>query len=148
VIAEDDPALLAAWNCLLNYDRVSTQQKKTYLAIRRGAIILTVAATAAAALTGLGKLEVRLSFTALMVILVPSLGFMLYNYDALFVNRRYRLQYAGLWLAVIAAFVTVFALVGSTIDRTQGWAMWRPLLILPFGLLLIAVLYNYLRSRP
>jgi hypothetical protein len=147
---ENDPALLAAWKCLLDYDRVSTQQKKTYLAIRRTAIVLTVVATAAAVLSGF-DLQTRLSFTALALVLVPTLGFMLTNYDELFANSRYRLRDSALWITAIAGFVTVIALIGGAIDRAQGsWALWRALVVLPFVIWLGALLYNhvYARSRP
>ena len=148
VTSQDDPALLAAWKCLLDYDRVSTQQKQTYLAIRRTAIILSIAATTAAVLSGFNE-NIRLGFTVLALILVPTLGFMLRNYDAVFVKRPpYHLLYTRQWLGITTVTALVAASVGGYADWGRGVLVWCAALGLPFlGWAGINVV-KFLQTRP
>ena len=148
VISQDDPALLAAWKCLLDYDRVSTQQKKTYLAIRRTAIILSIAATTAAVLSGFDE-NIRLGFTVLALILVPTLGFMLRNYDAMFVKRPpYHLLYTRQWLGITTVTALVAALVGGYADWGRGMLVWSAAIGLPFLVWAGINVVKFLRTRP
>jgi hypothetical protein len=144
--AEDDLALLAAWECLLDCDQVSTEQKKTYRTIRSWAIMLSVIATGVTVLASL-DLQLRLGFLLIALVTIPILGFVLQNYDALFVHqqRRSPVRYISLWLSTTAICVIFVSITNQFFaERGQLLLAWAAALGLPF---LFFVIYNYVLAR-
>lgn len=127
---DDDLALLAAWKYLLDYDRVSTQQKRTYTTIRQWAILLSVGATTGAVLSGLQP-TIRLGFAVLAMVIVPAVGFLLQNYDTLFVERPFRWRYVAFWLLVLALSVLVVAVLTPSLELGRALLAWVAALLLP-----------------
>jgi len=93
---DDDLALLAAWEGLLDYDFVSTDQKKSYRFIRKWAIWMTlgatVAATAAAVLVSYQANSI-LEVMRIALVIMPIVSVALMNYAGEYARNTAWIEY-------------------------------------------------------
>lgn len=93
-----DPALLSAWRRFLDYDRVSTTQKRTYLRIREWVILLYFLAASGAVLTALLQAsgtanEFVLGVMRLLLVIMPLVSIGLNNYANQFASSTAWIEY-------------------------------------------------------
>ncbi|MBC7870075.1 MAG: DUF4231 domain-containing protein [Chitinophagaceae bacterium] len=93
---DDDLALLAAWEGLLDYDFVSTDQKKSYRFIRKWAIWMTlgatIAATAAAVLMSYQANSI-LEVMRIALVIMPIVSVALMNYASEYARNTAWIEY-------------------------------------------------------
>lgn len=93
-----DPALLSAWRRFLDYDRVSTTQKRTYLRIREWVILLYFLAASGAVLTAILQAsgtasEWVLNIMRLLLVIMPLVSIGLNNYANQFASSTSWIEY-------------------------------------------------------
>lgn len=100
----DDPALLAAWQRHMDYDRISTQQKKRYLFVRELVIVLGLLTSSIAVFTT--YLDDGNNFWMVLSLVVPLVFFALIVYHFLIGRKQWSLTIFRN-LIVIALSLTV-----------------------------------------
>lgn len=93
-----DPALLSAWRRFLDYDRVSTNQKRTYLRIREWVILLYFLAASGAVLTAILQASgntnpIVLDIMRLLLVIMPLVSIGLNNYANQFASSTAWIEY-------------------------------------------------------
>ena len=93
-----DPALISAWRRFLDYDRVSTAQKRSYLRIREWVILLYFLAASGAVITAIlqasgGANEFVLSLLRILLVIMPLVSIGLNNYASQFANSTAWIEY-------------------------------------------------------
>ncbi|XWX03656.1 DUF4231 domain-containing protein [Aggregatilineales bacterium SYSU G02658] len=93
-----DPALLSAWRRFLDYDRVSTSQKRSYLRIREWVILLYFLAASGAVITTLlqasGEMnELVVNGLRLLLVIIPLISVGLNSYANQFASSIAWIEY-------------------------------------------------------
>jgi len=128
----NDRALMAAWEYLLDYDAVSTDEKVSYRAIRVWAIVMSLAATTASVLVSLPNEGMRLSMLLVGAVAIPIIASIIKNFDEIFTHKpRRQFKYVSVWILAIGILIGGIALVGAIDPQVSLWGLFALALLIP-----------------